>query len=98
VIDSLISTDEGGRLRRYHRGEKRWRVLGISKIQCLDGSVDALNILPNIGLNALNVFPDVADAIKNAKLVINKSVNFEDIDCPIQLVGAVLDLIGDGFD
>jgi hypothetical protein len=112
LINVLISTDEGGWLWRYHRREKRWCVSGISKIQCLDGSMnalcilvdhqnvslDALNILPNISLDTLNVYPDVADAIENAKLVINKSVNFKDIDCPIQLVGAVLDLITDGFD
>jgi hypothetical protein len=57
----------------YHRREKRWRVLGISKIQRFDRNMVALDILP-----------DVADT-KNAKLVINTSVNFEDIDCPIQL-------------
>jgi hypothetical protein len=49
-------------------------------------------------MNALYFLPDVADAIENAKLVIDTSVNFKDIDCPIQLVGAVLEVIRDGFD
>jgi hypothetical protein len=49
-------------------------------------------------MNTLNIPPDVADSTEYAKLVIDTSVNFEDIDCPIQLVCAVLDLIRDGFD
>jgi hypothetical protein len=49
-------------------------------------------------MNTLNILPVVADSTEYAKLVIDTSVNFKDINFPIQLVGAVLDLIRDGFD
>lgn len=47
--------------------------------------------------NALNLLPNVVGTIKHAKCVIDTSVNFE-IDCLIQPVDAILDLIGNGLD
>jgi hypothetical protein len=53
---------------------------------------------PNVNLNALNILPHVPKAIESAESVIDTSVDFKHIDCPIQLVCAVLDLIGDRLD
>jgi hypothetical protein len=47
--------------------------------------------------NTLNITLDVVHAIEDKKRVIDKRVQLEDIDSPIQLVATVLDLIGNGL-
>jgi hypothetical protein len=105
LLDIFSSTDTGGGLWWYYSREKRC-VLGGSKIQRFDGDTNPLCIFLDhpktplnvfcTSLNILNILPDTVDTFEVANCVINTSLNLEYIDRPVQLVGAVLYLTGDG--